>query len=59
MNVNENNRDTTRKIMFWLRLQKNLQVGKLYVIFGAILRLLKASTVPLYWAKLNGTGYKE
>ena len=44
--------------MFWLTLQKNLQVSKLYIVFGAILRLLKDSTVPRYWAKLTGISYK-
>ena len=59
INVIEYNRIITRKIMFWLSLLKNLQVSKLYIIFGAILRLLKVPTVPQYWAKLTGIGYKE
>ena len=45
--------------MFWLRLWKNLQGSKLYSIFGAVLRLLEVPTVPRYWAKLTGVGYKE
>ena len=45
--------------MFWLSLRKNLQVSKLYIILGALLRLLKDPTVPQYWAKLIGIGYKE
>ena len=49
----ERNKVITRKIMFRLSLRKNLQVSKLYIIFGAILRLLKAPTVPSYWAKLT------
>ena len=53
INVIEHNRVITRKIMFRLSLRKNLQVSKLYIIFGAILRLLKAPTVPSYWAKLT------
>ena len=59
INVIEHNRVITRKIMFRLSLQKNLQVSKLYIIFGAILRLLKDPTVPQYWAKLTSIGYKE
>ena len=59
INVIEHNRVITRKIMFRLSLRKNLQVSKLYIIFGAILRLLKDPTVPRYWAKLTGIGYKE
>ena len=46
INVIEHNRVITRKIMFRLSLRKNLQVSKLYIIFGAILRLLKDPTVP-------------
>ena len=42
-----------------LSLRKNLQVSKLYIIFGAILQSLKDPTVPQYWAKLTGIGYKE
>ena len=49
----ERNKVITRKIMFRLSLRKNLQVSKLYIIFGATLRLLKAPTVPSYWAKLT------
>ena len=45
INVNEHNRVTARKILFRLSLLKNLQCSKLYVIFGVILRLLKAPTV--------------
>ena len=45
--------------MFQLRLRKNLQVGKLYIIFGAILRLSKDPIVPRYWAELTGIGNKE
>ena len=45
--------------MFQLSLRKNLQFSKLYIIFGTILRLLKAPTVPRYWTKLTGIGYKE
>ena len=59
INVIEHNRVITRKIMYQLSLQKNLQVSKLYIIFGAILRLLKDPTVPRYWAKLTSIGYKE
>ena len=59
VNVIEHNRAITRKIMFRLSLRKNLQVSKLYIIFSAILRLLKVLTVPQYWAKLTGIGYKE
>ena len=59
INVIEHNRVITRKIMFRLSLRKNLQVSKLYIIFGAILRLLKDPTVPRYWQKLTGIGYKE
>ena len=59
INVIEHNRVITRKIMFQLSLWKNLQVSKLQIIFGAILRLLKVPTVPRYWAKLTGIGYKE
>ena len=57
INVIEQNRVITRKVMFRLSLQKNLQVSKLYIIFGAILRFLKDPTVPRYWAKLTGIGY--
>ena len=46
INVTEHNRVITRRIMFRLSLWKNLQVSKLYIIFGAILRLLKDPTVP-------------
>ena len=59
INVIERNRVITRKIMFWLSLWKNLQVSKLYIIFGAILQLLKFPTVPQYWAKLISISYKE
>ena len=59
INVIEHNRVITRKIMFRLSLWKRLQVSKLRIIFGAILRLLKVPTVPRYWAKLTGIGYKE
>ena len=59
INVIEHNRVITRRIMFRLSLWKNLQVGKLYIIFGAILRLLKDPTVPQCWAELTGIGYKE
>ena len=59
INVIERNRVITRKIMFWLSLWKNLQVNKLYIIFGAILQLLKFPTVPQYWAKLISISYKE
>ena len=59
INVIEHNRVITRKVMFRLSSRKNLQVSKLYVIFGAILRLLKDPTVPRYWAKLTGIGYKK
>ena len=45
--------------MFRLSFQKNLQVSKLHIIFSAILQLLKDPTVPRYWAKLTGIGYKE
>ena len=45
--------------MFQLSSRKKLQVSKLYIIFGAILKLLKDPTVPRYWAKLTGIGYKE
>ena len=58
INVIEHNR-VTRKIMFGLSLRKNLQVSKLYIIFGAILRLSKGPTVPRYCAKLTSIGYKE
>ena len=37
INVTEYNRVITRRIMFRLSLWKNLQVSKLYIIFGAIL----------------------
>ena len=37
INVTEHNRVITRRIMFRLSLWKNLQVSKLYIIFGAIL----------------------
>ena len=59
ISVIEHNRVITRKIMFRLSLWKRLQVSKLRIIFGAILRLLKVPTVPRYWAKLTGIGYKE
>ena len=59
INVIEHNRVITRRIMFRLSLWKNLQVSKLYIIFGAILRLLKDPTVPQCWAKLTSIGYKE
>ena len=59
INVIEYNRVITRKVMFRLSSRKNLQVSKLHIIFGAILRLLKDPTVPRYWAKLTGIGYKE
>ena len=46
--------------MLRLSLPKNLQVSKMYIIFGSILRLLKkVPTVPQYWATLTGTGYKD
>ena len=45
--------------MFRLSLWKNLQVSKLYIIFGVILRLLKDPTVPQYRAKLTRIGYRE
>ena len=48
INVIEHNSVITRKIMFWLSLQKKLQVTKLYIIFGSILQLLKVPTVPRY-----------
>ena len=59
INVIWRNRVITRKIMSPLRLRKILQVSKLYIIFGTILRLLKVPTAPQYWAKLTGIGYKE
>ena len=59
INVVEHNRVITRKIMFRLSLRKNLQVSKLYLIFGAVLRLLKVPTVPRYWSKLTVIGYRE
>ena len=59
INVIEHNRVITKKIIFRLSLRKNLQVSKRYIIFGAILRLLKVPTLPRYWAKLTGTIYKE
>ena len=59
INVTEHNRVITRRIMFRLSLWKNLQVSKLYIIFGAIIRLLKDPTVLRCWAKLTGIGYKE
>ena len=59
INVTEHNRVTTREIMFRLSLRKNLQVIKLYVIFGTILRLLKDPAIPRYWAKLISIGNKE
>ena len=59
INVIQHNKVTTRKIMSRLSLRKNLQVSKLYIIFGAILQSLKDPTVPQYWAKLTGIGYKE
>ena len=52
-NVIEHNWVITRKMIFRLSLWKNLQVSKLSLIFGAILRLLKVPTVPRYWAKLK------
>ena len=58
-NVIEHNRVITRKITFRLSLRKNLQVNKLYIIFVAVLRLSNDPTVPRYWAKLTGIGYKE
>ena len=45
--------------MFQLSSRKNLHVSKLYIIFGAILGLLKGPTIPRYWVKLTGIGYKE
>ena len=54
INVIEHNR-VIKKKMFRL----SLQVSKLYIIFGPILQLLKDPTVPRYWAKLTGIGYKE
>ena len=57
--IEHHNRVTTRNIMFRLSLWKNLQVRKVYIIFVAILRSLKDPTVPRYWAKSTGTGYKE
>ena len=59
INVIEHNRVITRKVMFRLSSRKNLQVSKLYVIFGTILRLLKDPTVLRYWAKLTGIGCKK
>ena len=59
INVTEHNKVIARKIMFQLMLRKNLQVSKLYIIFSAILRLLKVPAVPQYWAKLTGIGYKD
>ena len=59
INVIEQIRVIVRKIMFRLSLRKNLQLSKLYIFFGPILRLLKVPTVPRYWAKLTGIGYKE
>ena len=59
INVIEHNRVITRKVMFRLSSRKNLQVSKLYVIFGTILRLLKDPTVPRYWAKLTGIVMKN
>ena len=59
IDVIERNRVITRKIKLRLILRKNLQVSKLYIIFGAILQLLKDPTVPQYWARLSGIGYKE
>ena len=60
INVIEHNRVIIRKIMLRLSLSKNLQVSKLYIISGSILRLLKrVPTVPQYWATLTGTGYKN
>ena len=59
INVIELNGVTTRIIMFRLNLPKNLQVRKLYIIFGAILPLLKDLTVPRYWAKLTGIERNE
>ena len=50
----KHNRVITRKILFRLSLQKILQVSKLYMIFGAISRLLKDPTVPRYCANLTG-----
>ena len=57
INVVEHNRVIRR--VFRLSLWKNLQVSKLYIIFGAIIRLLKDPTVLRCWAKLTGIGYKE
>ena len=59
INVVEHNRVVTKKVMFRLSLRKNLQVSKLHIIFVSILRLLKDHTVPQFWAKLTGIGYKE
>ena len=59
INVIEHNRVITRRIMFRLSLWKNLQVSKLYIIFGAILRLLKDPTVLRHWAKLTGIACNE
>ena len=59
INVIEHSGAITRKIMFRLSLPKNLQVSKLYITFGAILRLLKVHTVPRYCAKLSGISHKE
>ena len=58
-NVIEHIRVIIRKIMFRLSLRKYLQISKMYIIFGAILRLLKVPAVPRYWAELTGIGYKE
>ena len=46
INVIEYSRVITRKIMFRLSLRKKLHVSKLYIIFGARLRLLKVHTIP-------------
>ena len=45
--------------MFQLSLWKNLQVSKLYIIYGAILWLLEAPTVPQFKAQLTSISYKE
>ena len=58
-NVIEHIRVIIRKIMFRLSLRKYLQISKMYIIFGTILRLLKVPAVPRYWAELTGIGYKE
>ena len=58
-NVIEHIRVIIRKIMFRLSLRKYLQISKMYIIFGTMLRLLKVPAVPRYWAELTGIGYKE